>query len=57
MLLFDSLAYVQVTLMLFIAAALGLKTLALADADAPAWRNRAARHRQSGSLNRRQRVS
>jgi O-antigen ligase len=35
MLFFDSLAYVQVTLMLFIAAALGLKTLTLADARAP----------------------
>ena len=36
MLFFDSLAYVQVTLMLFIAAALGLKTITLADARAPA---------------------
>ena len=34
MFFFDSLAYVQVTLLLFIAAALGLKTLSLADAEA-----------------------
>ena len=34
MFLFDSIAFIQVTLLLFITAAIGLKTIALSDAAA-----------------------